>query len=246
MRRGERRHDHQLTDTREEAMRSTIATGILILALVFTPAAAAKTIKSTIEVTGAGAASGFVSAHGNVVSKRAACLSRRTVRTTVTVAGERVRLPTDVASINGYWGTEAAGDAPDEFRVRMKPKRISKRARCAGDRDTYDFPRAQPRATFPGTIQYFGLSYAGDQVGGEGWIESAKRCLARRKVKVFDFDDGERGPFRASDVSSRNGWWGAHGDSSSQGVRLTLFKKRLGPGRLCEGDVYSYDPAPPP
>ena len=64
---------------------------------------------------------------------------------------------------------------------------------------------------------------------------------------MFDFDDGERGHrLRASDITSRNGWWGAFGDSNSEGVNLTLVKKRLGPGKLCGGGSYSYDPDPNP
>ena len=39
---------------------------------------------------------------------------------------------------------------------------------------------------------------------------------------------------------------GAFGDSNSEGVNLTLVKKRLGPGKLCGGGSYSYDPDPNP
>jgi hypothetical protein len=159
---------------------------------------------------------------------------------------KRVPLRTDVSSLNGYWGGDGVSDPADGFQARMQPKRISKRKKCSGDRDSFLLPRAQPRTTFPSQIQYFQLAYSGDQVGGAGNIESAKRrCLARRKLRVFDFDDGVRGSgVRASDVSSRNGWWGAFGDSNSEGVNLTLVKKRLGPGKLCGGESYSYDPDP--
>jgi hypothetical protein len=217
------------------------------VALGLAAGAEARTIKSTVELTGGGYGSGFASAHGNILSKRSDCLSGRVVRITSVVDLKHVPLRTDVSSLNGYWGGDGVSDPADAFQARMKPKRISKRKRCSGDRDEYFLPRAQPRTTFPSQIQYFQLAYAGGQVGGAGNIESVRRCLARRKVKVFDFDDDERGAkLRASDVSSRNGWWGAFGDSSSEGVNLTLAKKRLGPGKLCGGESYSYDPDPNP
>ena len=215
------------------------------VALGLAAGAEARTIKSTVELTGGGYGSGFANANGHILSKRPSCLSGRVVRITAVVDLKRVPLRTDVSSLNGYWGGDGVSDPADGFQARMQPKRISKRKKCSGDRDSSFLPRAQPRTTFPGTLQYFQLAYSGDQVGGAGNIESVRRCLARRKVKVFDFDDGVRGDrLRASDVSSRNGWWGALGPSDSQGVNLTLVKKRLGPGKVCGGESYSYDPDP--
>jgi hypothetical protein len=226
----------------------TRLTLLVTAAAVLVPAAGAeaKTIKSTVEVLGSSAGSGTVAANGDIESPRDRCLSKRVIRITAFVGEERVRLRTDVSSRNGYWGGDgAATDFPDEIRARMKPKRLSKRARCAGDTDSSLNMRAQPRTTFPGEIQYVTLAYAGGEVGGSGNIVSVRRCLAGRKLKVFDFDDGVRGKrVRASDVSSRNGYWGAFGPSDSEGVNLTLVKKRLGAGNRCAGKSYSYDPDP--
>ena len=139
-----------------------LAAGNLALGLV--AGAEAKTI-TTVDMTGTSYGSGIAGTHGNIVSKRRACLSARVVRITAVVADKRVGLSPDVSSLNGYWGGEGASDAPDEYRVRMKPKRISKRTRCSGDRDSYILRQAQPRTTFPSQIQYFQLAYASGQVG---------------------------------------------------------------------------------
>jgi hypothetical protein len=217
------------------------------VAIGASPAHAAErraTIKSTVDLTGTSFSPGTAGANGSILSKRAACLSKRVVRITAILAGERMVLSTDVSSLNGYWGGDGASDPPDELRARMKPKRLSKRKRCSGDRDSLVLRRATARETIPSVLQYQQLAYAGDQVGGAGNIDSSRRCRARRTVKVFDFDDGVRGPLRARDVSSRNGWWGAFGPSTSQGVRLSLLPKRLGSGDRCGGDSISYDPDP--
>jgi hypothetical protein len=228
------------------AKRTTIALAAAI-ALVLPAGADGKTIKSTVDLSGASFGPDVISANGNILSERRPCLSRRKVQIFAVAGGEQLRISTDVSSLNGYWGGAAAGNGPDGFRARMKPKRISERKRCSGDRDSFFLrPRPRARETVPGAIQYFMLAYAGDQVGGAGNVVSARRCLARRTLEVFDFDDGVRGKFRASDVSSRNGWWGAFGDSNSQGVRLKLAPKRLGSGDRCGGDTYSYDPDPNP
>jgi hypothetical protein len=225
-------------------VRRAIALTAAVAAVCGASEAHAATIKSTVDHTGTTFGPGFVGVRGNILSTRHACLSRRVVRMTALVAGERIQLSTDVSSLNGYWGGEGASGPPDEIRIRMKPKRLSKRRRCSGDRDSYIVREAQPRVTSASELHYHALAYAGDQVGGAGHIESVRRCLSRRTVKVFDFDDGVRGRRRASDVSSRNGWWGAFGPSDSEGVKLALAPKRLGPNRRCGGDAIAYDPDP--
>ena len=101
-----------------------------------------------------------------------------------------------------------------------------------------------PRATIPGTFQYNNLSYAGDEIGATGFVESSKRCVAKRRVETFPFDDGVSKPARGYDVSSRNGYWGTFADSNSQGVGLRLLPKVIGGGDRCGGDVFRYDPDP--
>ena len=198
--------------------------------------------------SGLGAGGGIVSVRGQVDSKRAACLRSRKVAFSVEVAGSTTPLQKDVSSRNGYAGGSGEGSTfPDDALARLKPKRLSKNLRCSGDRTRMSEQRAvfgASRATIPGTIQYNTLAYAGEEIGGSGFIDSTKRCVAKRRVETFPFDDGVSKPARAYDISSRNGYWGTFADSNSQGVGLRMSKKEIRGGDSCGGDVYRYDPDP--
>ena len=185
---------------------------------------------------------------GRVDSQRAACLRARKVAFSVEIGGSTTPLQKDVSSRNGYVGGSGEGNTfPDDAVARLKPKRLSKELRCSGDRTRLSEQRAvlgAPRATIPGTIQYDTLAYAGEEIGGSGFIDTSRRCAAKRLVETFPFDDGVSKPARGYDISSRNGYWGTFADSNSQGVGLRLLKKEIGGGDSCGGDVLKYDPDP--
>jgi len=220
---------------------------VVSVALCATPAHG-KTIKSEVSISGVSAGGGTVSTQGKVASKRAACLSGRKIAFSVEVGGSTTPLQKDVSSRNGYAGGSGKGATfPDDVIARLKPTRLSEKLRCSGDRTRMSEQRralAARRDTIPGTFQYNNLSYAGSEIGATGFIESGKRCLAKRRVETFPFDDGVSKPARGYDISSRNGYWGTFADSNSQGVGLRLLKERIGGGDSCGGDVFRYDPDP--
>ena len=220
---------------------------VVSVALCATPAHG-KTIKSEVSTSGVSAGGGTVSVEGRVDSKRAACLRSRKVSFSIEVAGSTTPLQKDVSSRNGYAGGSGDGDTfPDDVIARLKPKQLGKNLRCSGDRTRMSEQRAAlgaPRATIPGTFQYNNLSYAGDVIGATGFVVSGKRCVAKRTVETFPFDDGVSEPARGYDISSRNGYWGTFADSNSQGVGLRLLPKEIGGGDRCGGDVFRYDPDP--
>ena len=99
---------------------------------------------------------------GRVDSKRAACLRSRKVAFSIEIAGSTSPLQKDVSSRNGYAGGSGEGSTfPDDVIARLKPKQVSKKLRCSGDRTRMSEQRAAlgaPRATIPGTFQYNNLS----------------------------------------------------------------------------------------
>lgn len=230
-------------------MRKGCVSVVLAVSLVLCAAPAhGKTIKSEVSLGGLSAGGGSVSVRGQVHSKRAACLRSRKIAFSVEVSGSTTPLQKDVSSRNGYAGGSAEGNTfPDDAVARLKPKRLSENLTCSGDRTRMSEQRAAsgaPRATIPGTIQYYTLAYAGGEIGGSGYIDTSSRCAAKRRIETFPFDDGVSKPARGHDISSRNGYWGTFADSNSQGVGLRLTEKKAGGGDTCGGDVYKYDPDP--
>jgi hypothetical protein len=207
----------------------------------------AKTIKSEVMQGGVGAGSGTVTIEGHVESKRAACLRARKISFSIIDGGSTTLVGKDVSSRNGYAGAMGDGEFPDDTILRLQPKRLGESLKCSGDRTKMSdlrIARSAPREKIPGTFQYNGLAYAGGEIGAFGYVDSGKRCLAKRKVETFPFDDGVSKPARGHDISSRNGFWGTYAKSNSQGVGLRLKPKRIGGGDRCGGDVLRYDPAP--
>ena len=230
-------------------MRRKLVVVFALVGLAVPAGAEARTFKSTVTANGASFGEDFASTNGIIESNRARCLRKRTVKINRVLDGKRLLLSTDRSSRNGYWGGSGETAYPDSFKIKLKPRRLSRKHRCGGDTFIYEVGgmRAAARETFPGEIQYTILAYAGNEVGAAGNITSpATRCLSQRRLEVFDFDDLVRGPRRAFDVTSKNGYYGAFGDSTSQGVALVLKARQLRPGRRCGRAVYEYDPAPPP
>ena len=116
-------------------------------------------------MTGTSYGSGIAGTHGNIVSKRRACLSARVVRITAVVADKRVGLSPDVSEpqrlLGGRGRERCSGRIPsaDEAKAHLEADEVFR------DRDSYILRQAQPRTTFPSQIQYFQLAYASGQVG---------------------------------------------------------------------------------
>ena len=221
-------------------MRRKLVVVFALVGLAVPAGAEARTFKSTVTAYGASFGEDFASTNGNIESNRARCLRKRTVKISRVLDGKRLLLSTDRSSRNGYWGGTGETAYPDSFKIKLKPRRLSRKHRCGGDTFIYEVGgmRAAARETFPGELQYSTSTYAGTTgVGGEGNIVTANRCLSGRRVEVYAAE-GETRTFAAFDISSKNGYWGASGSVSGPGVEYRLKGKRLGRGaNRCGGDV---------
>jgi hypothetical protein len=226
-------------------MRKLALIGIVVLAgLALAPAVEAAPrakVPSSLQENGLGYGPGEANLEGFVESERAACLRNRHIRIfAIRQNGSPKLISVDRSSLNGFWGGEGETSVPKAFRAVMKPRDLSRRKTCGGDRIRVPVPsgpgRPAAREELPTTVDLDGGQLSPTFVSTDGVIQARRACRSKRRVDLLALTTGEP-ELVDFDRASRNGYFGGGGPTeNANGIRALAPAKNIrGPHTCAEG-----------
>jgi hypothetical protein len=97
---------------------------------------------------------------------------------------------------------------------------------------------ATPRAKLPSSLEANGLGYGPGEANLEGFVESGRAaCLKNRRVSIFSIRQNGGAKLISVDRSSRNGFWGGSGETSTpKAFRAVMPPRDISRRKTCAGD----------